>query len=1353
MSDRRMRQPKRNEAFRPAREPVRHDTALQLDHGRVTGPLPFLNPTRAHYRHEARPDARFKWTSRNDRKGRHAVVVDRNQSSAAAKHTTPQPTSSPRTIARNIWRMLTYYPVWDISFDVAYIFTIGSVIWIFNAFFVFLPLVQPGTEFENEELYGGGITAFIGATVFEFGSFLLLAEAINEGRSGCFGWAVKQVLSHEEGEASVALQASRSHCIHPHNKRKSVGNGHTDASKHLLQSHRHSWVWWPSNEELRTHYIHNLGFIASLSQFLGATIFWVAGFTALPGIYDRMSQTVAIVLYWTPQAVGGLGFIISGSFFMIETQSKWWKPAPRTLGWWVGALNTIGGVGFTLCPAFGYDSNSWAQYQASLSTFWGSWAFMAGSTLQWYESLEKFPVEFDRNSQVSSSAIDSEELPSIYSDFGTSLGFSMKDSQNRTMCAKETHSNVVDWEGRDDAANPRNFSKSKKTINIACIFFMSFVSPFTSTVVAPAIPDIMRDFVSTDAYLSAFVLSIYVLGYAFGPLLISPLSEQYGRLPLYHVCNVLFTACTLACGFSNSLGTLAILRFLAGVGGSNVFALAPSSLADLVVKEERGSVMALIGMAYNLGPAISPTAGSYLNEAKGWRAIFYLTAILGGGGTILSMVCMSETYEPVLLRQKAARLRKQTSNPELRAKTDVHVEMGRLRAFRKAMAMPFNMLFFSRPIFFTSLLTAIGYGYIYILYTTIPTTFVETYRWAPKKLGLAYLGTAVGNLIGMLGGGAVSDGLIKRKALRGDKRPENRLLPMIFWWPLVSVELFLYAWTAQYAVHWIVPLIGTAIFGAGAMSAIFFTGTYILDAYPLHSASDMAACSVMRSLIGGLAPLFSHKMYQKLDVGWSFSLLAFIALVFAPVPWVFYTFGEKWRGRERYTGEDEASSLNSQEASRQSEMVELEAKSVTKPILPKHLRNCTHSMASDPPPAHRTASTPKTPTSKPTGTTIITVGTSESTSRTWTLSQETLAQHSSYYRRLFAAESSTSHTLLLATPHAFANFVDYLHSNIYSTNTQVANYSAMRAHTDACILGAKLGARVYTESAIRALHALFEPLAESESWDERQSTIREADVEYVCIHAEEKFLPPGVEDVGALTGLRRLFFDALAAHWSRRHVLDLMVCRINAGVGAASRSGATWTSLWFGFPEFAERVGDTWRVMGMYRRGLLKGAEDYFCVSEGDTDIEEGERGDADEEDDDDEDEIESEENDEDGDVIMDKGKAKSTAKESFLNRRKNGESKKLWLKVRGLRSKSNVGQTEEREEEREEGEREEDMVAVRSENIGDNERRDNKTGSEDEMKADMETQTKDVETETESDETEEPWVAGELMQKLVQYN
>jgi hypothetical protein len=395
----------RNKAFHPAREPVRHEAGLQLEHDRVTGPLPFLNPTRAHYRHRAQPDVRFKWTSRNDRKGRHAIAIDRSQASATSKFTTLRPTSSLPHVARNIWRMFTYYPVWDISYDVAFVFTLGSVLWIFNAFFVYLPLVRPDTEFKTEELYGGGITAFIGASIFEIGSFLLMAEAVNEGRSGCFGWAVEQSLSLETDDNRVSLKPSVSHCGHHHNKRSIARRGHTHDSKHELQRQNRSWVWWPSNEELRTHYIHNLGFLASLAQLLGASIFWIAGLTALPGIYDRMSRTITIIFYWTPQVVGGLGFIISGTLFMVETQSKWWKPAPRTLGWWIGLWNLIGGIGFTLCPAFGYDTNSWAQYQACLSTFWGSWAFLIGSVLQWYESLEKFPVEIDRSSKTGNAAM------------------------------------------------------------------------------------------------------------------------------------------------------------------------------------------------------------------------------------------------------------------------------------------------------------------------------------------------------------------------------------------------------------------------------------------------------------------------------------------------------------------------------------------------------------------------------------------------------------------------------------------------------------------------------------------------------------------------------------------------------------------------------------------------------------------------------------------------------------------------------------------------------------------------------------------------------------------------------------
>ncbi|KAF9700806.1 hypothetical protein EKO04_001235 [Ascochyta lentis] len=394
---------KRSEAFHPAHEPLRHDPALNLQQDRVSGPLPFLNPTKAHFQYEARPDVRFKWSSRNNRKGRHVVVVSQNQANVHSKQTTtPHPTSSLNSIARGICRMLTYYPIWDISFDVAYVFTIGSVIWVINAFFVWLPLVQPGTEFGNEELYGGGITAFIGATVFEFGSFLLMAEAVNENKSGCFGWALEQAMSHKDGDGEIGdgnLKPSKSHCTHHHlNKRNLVGKGTHHLSKEEPSEAR-SWVWWPSTTDLRTHYIYNLGFLASFFQLCGATVFWIAGLTALPGIYEKMSRPITIIFYWTPQIVGGLGFIISGTLFMLETQSKWWKPAPRTMGWWIGAWNLIGGIGFTICPAFGLDTSSWSQYQACLSTFWGSWAFLIGSVLQWYECLEKFPVEVEKSNK------------------------------------------------------------------------------------------------------------------------------------------------------------------------------------------------------------------------------------------------------------------------------------------------------------------------------------------------------------------------------------------------------------------------------------------------------------------------------------------------------------------------------------------------------------------------------------------------------------------------------------------------------------------------------------------------------------------------------------------------------------------------------------------------------------------------------------------------------------------------------------------------------------------------------------------------------------------------------------------
>lgn len=64
--------------------------------------------------------------------------------------------------------------------------------------------------------------------------------------------------------------------------------------------------------------------------------------------------------------------------------------------------NLIGALGFTLCGIFGYSrfvpadgSSNWATYQSTCSTFWGGWAFLIGSVVQWWEAVQ--PAAGDQN--------------------------------------------------------------------------------------------------------------------------------------------------------------------------------------------------------------------------------------------------------------------------------------------------------------------------------------------------------------------------------------------------------------------------------------------------------------------------------------------------------------------------------------------------------------------------------------------------------------------------------------------------------------------------------------------------------------------------------------------------------------------------------------------------------------------------------------------------------------------------------------------------------------------------------------------------------------------------------------------
>lgn len=154
-----------------------------------------------------------------------------------------------------------------------------------------------------------------------------------------------------------------------------------------------------------------------------------------------------------------------------------------------------------------------------------------------------------------------------------------------------------------DSENPKNWPERRKWTVTNVLSVTGFNRILVSTVMAPALSLIAVDLEmnSTEAMMA---LSIYLLATAFGPLVIGPLSEVYGRQVILHASNIWFLVWNIACGFASSKELLIAARFLAGFGASAIYALGGGVLGDIWRPEERGRSLGWFLLVPLLGAAV-----------------------------------------------------------------------------------------------------------------------------------------------------------------------------------------------------------------------------------------------------------------------------------------------------------------------------------------------------------------------------------------------------------------------------------------------------------------------------------------------------------------------------------------------------------------------------------------------------------------------------------------------------------------------------------------------------------------------------------------------------------------------------
>jgi multidrug resistance protein len=122
-------------------------------------------------------------------------------------------------------------------------------------------------------------------------------------------------------------------------------------------------------------------------------------------------------------------------------------------------------------------------------------------------------------------------------------------------------------------------------------------------------------------------LTTFVVGLAFGPLFLAPLSEFYGRKPVYLVSYFFFIIWQIPTAVAQNIGTILVTRFLAGFSGSAFLSVAGGSITDMWAADKVAWPMVAFTIGPFLGPTIGPLVGGFINQHVVWRWTFYVIII------------------------------------------------------------------------------------------------------------------------------------------------------------------------------------------------------------------------------------------------------------------------------------------------------------------------------------------------------------------------------------------------------------------------------------------------------------------------------------------------------------------------------------------------------------------------------------------------------------------------------------------------------------------------------------------------------------------------------------------------------
>ncbi|RCH83713.1 hypothetical protein CU098_007768, partial [Rhizopus stolonifer] len=317
-------------------------------------------------------------------------------------------------------------------------------------------------------------------------------------------------------------------------------------------------------------------------------------------------------------------------------------------------------------------------------------------------------------------------------------------------------------------SDPRLLSNKTKAVIIFCLGLCASTPGFASTIYFPGIPYITAD-LNAPSIATTLTAALYALFMGIAPIFWASLSDFYlVRRILILLSILIFGAASLGSAFINNIWGLVVLRCIQAVGASCGQSVGGGTIADIYPVEQRGAAFGKFYFGVFIGPLLGPIIGGFLIISDlTWRATFWFCFALAVMIFLILFFLLPETYRD-----------------DDQFDLNLSLANAKLAPIKRRINPIGPFLLLRHPfIFLSSFVSAIAFGCMFAVETIIPDLYEQHYGFNSWKTGLSYLGAGVGNLLGSILGGMLSDRLLLRsRRLRGGASVvEDRLTANL--WP------------------------------------------------------------------------------------------------------------------------------------------------------------------------------------------------------------------------------------------------------------------------------------------------------------------------------------------------------------------------------------------------------------------------------------------------------------------------------------------------------------------------------------------------------------------------------------------